>query len=362
MRYLKDDQYYEDLYDLVTIKRCLEIEDSAYKSYMNKKGSLSSSSAEDYRKVTDLVAEFRKGYYLAERYQKKSEKIEDWKRKDTQLQNLYDNSKYPPINSCYACESTQVIPTLKDIDNSADGRSEITFWYECSSCKLKQHYDKQGRFIPRQKFYCQKCYAELKKTHSRSGDVITTYITCIGCDFKDTEKLDLAGDESEFKRSEQRDRELLSKYRSKFTLSEEDVLDFINSMDTIDELKKLNAKSENGKYDPVIKKLKQIRSLKTSEIKEFLQKALDDSGYTNLTFLPSKVDKYITIEFSVEDTNEHSEYNSKRKLKKLIQNTLKLTNWRLMSDGLTYRLGCLSGSIKGYSTEEDLYKLAEKLV
>jgi hypothetical protein len=133
-------------------------------------------------------------------------------------------------------------------------------------------------------------------------------------------------------------------------------------MDTIDELRRLNAKIENGKYDPVIKKLKQIKFLKTSEIKEFLQKALDDSGYTNLTFLPPKVDKYITIEFSVEDTNEHSEYNSKRKLKKLIQNTLKLTNWRLMSDGLNYRLGCLSVAIKGYSTEEDLYKLAEKLV
>ncbi|MDD4111034.1 MAG: hypothetical protein PHS54_05770, partial [Clostridia bacterium] len=47
-------------------------------------------------------------------------------------------------------------------------------------------------------------------------------------------------------------------------------------------------------------------------------------------------------------------------LKKLLNNSLKKTNWRLMSDGVNYRLGFLSGRLKGYEGEEDILKLAGK--
>ena len=45
-------------------------------------------------------------------------------------------------------------------------------------------------------------------------------------------------------------------------------------------------------------------------------------------------------------------------LKKLIKEALADTNWRLMSDGIHYRLGYLSGNLKAYEQEEDLFELS----
>jgi hypothetical protein len=36
------------------------------------------------------------------------------------------------------------------------------------------------------------------------------------------------------------------------------------------------------------------------------------------------------------------------------------TNWRLMSEGVTDRLGYLQGRLKAYETEEDLLELVKK--
>ncbi|TXG76825.1 hypothetical protein E6P97_02860 [Patescibacteria group bacterium] len=43
-------------------------------------------------------------------------------------------------------------------------------------------------------------------------------------------------------------------------------------------------------------------------------------------------------------------------LKKLVDNTIEGTNWRLKSDGISYRLGYLNGRVKAYEGEEDLKK------
>jgi len=47
-------------------------------------------------------------------------------------------------------------------------------------------------------------------------------------------------------------------------------------------------------------------------------------------------------------------------LKKLIYKTLKGTNWKLMSDGLSYNLGFLSSRIKRVESEEEIIKLIDK--
>lgn len=36
------------------------------------------------------------------------------------------------------------------------------------------------------------------------------------------------------------------------------------------------------------------------------------------------------------------------------------TNWRLMTDGISYRTGILTGRLRAYETEEDLLRLVKK--
>ena len=54
------------------------------------------------------------------------------------------------------------------------------------------------------------------------------------------------------------------------------------------------------------------------------------------------------------------DYDSRKTLKKTIDKALEETNWRLMSEGIRYRLGYLSGRLRAYESEEDLKKLVMK--
>jgi hypothetical protein len=48
------------------------------------------------------------------------------------------------------------------------------------------------------------------------------------------------------------------------------------------------------------------------------------------------------------------EYDSKTQLKKLINGALEETNWRLMSDGISYRVGYLNGKLRCYENDDDM--------
>ena len=53
------------------------------------------------------------------------------------------------------------------------------------------------------------------------------------------------------------------------------------------------------------------------------------------------------------------ETDSVRRFQRIVKKTLEETNWRLMSEGVHYRLGYLSGRLKGYEQEEDLLQLVK---
>ncbi|MBU1046233.1 hypothetical protein KKH36_00430 [Patescibacteria group bacterium] len=69
------------------------------------------------------------------------------------------------------------------------------------------------------------------------------------------------------------------------------------------------------------------------------------------------MDRIVSLSFTLEDSKTENEYDSKNNLKKLIKKRLEDTNWRLMSEGIDYRLGVLSGKFRVYEKEEDLVKL-----
>ena len=48
-------------------------------------------------------------------------------------------------------------------------------------------------------------------------------------------------------------------------------------------------------------------------------------------------------------------------LKALVSKALENTNWKLMSDGITYRMGILKGRIRGMEKEKDLLKHVHSL-
>ncbi len=69
----------------------------------------------------------------------------------------------------------------------------------------------------------------------------------------------------------------------------------------------------------------------------------------------------VFIGFSCLDSKvDRGDYDSRKALKKLVDKALVDTNWRLATDGISYRLGYLTGRLHAYESEEDLKKLVMK--
>lgn len=76
--------------------------------------------------------------------------------------------------------------------------------------------------------------------------------------------------------------------------------------------------------------------------------------------MQQEIKKDVIIEFTVQDDKAgRGEYDSRNKLRKILKKKLLNTNWRLMSDGIYYKLGILSGRLRGCENEEDLLKIVK---
>ncbi len=118
---------------------------------------------------------------------------------------------------------------------------------------------------------------------------------------------------------------------------------------------------EQKEKDPVYKKAKQLKKLKVLELEKLLKKVVEKGKYINLQFDKPQIGRFVIIPFTAQDVDKkREEYDSRYNLRKLIKTTLEKTNWRLMSEGINYRLGYLSGKLKGYENEEDLIKIFKK--
>ena len=118
--------------------------------------------------------------------------------------------------------------------------------------------------------------------------------------------------------------------------------------------------TKKRKNKNLYKKVKNIKKLKVAELKDLLDKALEKENYIQLEFSQPEIAKYVIISFTSQDKkSKREEYDSKTELRRLINKTLSNTNWRLMSEGVDYRLGVLSGRFKGLELEDDLVNLVK---
>lgn len=86
--------------------------------------------------------------------------------------------------------------------------------------------------------------------------------------------------------------------------------------------------------------------------------SLQAASYGRLELGKPESDRDVIISFAVQDQKpERKEYDSVHQLKTVLFNALLNTNWRLMSAGLSYRLGLLSGRLRGIAGEERLKEM-----
>jgi hypothetical protein len=149
--------------------------------------------------------------------------------------------------------------------------------------------------------------------------------------------------------------------RARFCLSGEALTHAQEARRNMDNLKHVvdgwkEKEEHKEEYDAVAK----LQKLSIPQVKAHIEEGLKDERYTNLIFEKPTLERIVSMGFTIEDPTESTGPESRSRLTKVLKKLLADTNWRLMSDGISYRLGVLSGRIRVYESDEDLIKLIQK--
>jgi hypothetical protein len=184
------------------------------------------------------------------------------------------------------------------------------------------------------------------------GRAMTTTYTCEACGHKEAEKTQLGKKEAPDPNFE-RDRKIFCLDEERARTMQTYRVKWEDGMRMIDEEMERDANKEV--YDAAAK----IEQLKIPQVIERLRPAIEKAGYIDVAFDKPELGGYVTIGFSCMDSSAREDAKSRKTLKKTITDALADTNWRLMSDGISYRLGYLAGKLRAYEYEEDLIKLVK---
>lgn len=235
----------------------------------------------------------------------------------------------------------------------------VMFWFECpKGCKKRKAIFDNGEEYKPKPNLCPKCSSEVKEISKREGETIITNITCLNCKYKTKEIMDFGKNRKEWAEEQRQDQELLEKYRSKYCMTDKEGQEYISHVESMKHFTSLMKEIDEKQKDPAYQQARQIKKISVVELEKILNDALEKEKYIKLIFDKPELDRIVMIPFTVQDSDsKREEYDSKSKCKKIITVALEKTNWRLMSDGLDYRLGYLNGKLKGYENEEDLMKI-----
>lgn len=359
LSYLKTKSYYTDLYDLHTIEECIIIEnkkaDNSNLVINNKKITI-----EEAQLCQNVLNDLHLYFYKGNRYKDRHDFIEEWMFKDKEKQDKYNNAKEPTV-FCKSCD-TPLFIIHKILEDYVDEPLQVLFMFECPDCKKRACYyeDSSEKIFEEQ--LCPKCNFKVERSHKEKKDILLSITKCTNCEYIDIDEFDAKKSKKERRERKFKEKKILDQYRSKYCLSDEEGASFNQEMLNMEGLSELVKEMNIKKIDPVYKFVDKIRKLTVFELEEYLTKALKKAKFVKLSMKEPDIEKGITISFSIQDSDsKRSKQESSYDLTKLLRKSLKETNWQLMTDGITYRLGLLSGRLRGYETEEELYKLAKKL-
>jgi DNA-directed RNA polymerase subunit RPC12/RpoP len=275
-RYLKDDQYYIDRYDLHTIEECL----SYYNGIEGKlkkgraAGEFKKLNDKEFARGADKAASYVLNIIKAKRYERKKEVIQEWKERDRKVQEKFDNAVPPKGVLCKKCSyPTEVFS--KDLHNPYGENSRTLFLYECPKCTKRQALYEDGTERKLKKQKCPKCNHPLDEKSTYTKDILTTAYSCPSCSYKDKETYDFGKSEKENKDKEARERKLLEEYREEFCVSDEIGEQMLRTYEFLSKLYNKYKEKERRKKNPLIQQVKKIKKLTVNQLKKLIRESIE---------------------------------------------------------------------------------------
>jgi len=366
-KFLHDKSFYEDIYDKTTIEHCRSGETMVNKvfSEMEKKVSCSEIKKHHagwyfqysaiYFQSVELIA--------AGRFTERQKIIDGWIERDRKQEERLESAEIIKMPYCRYCGKNMALISKdymsrgKNIINNKS-EDDILFMFECRYCNKRAAYWQDSIEWEKPKTYCEKCNGIMNEKESEDKPkVFTTTYTCQDCGYKNINTIDLNKSRNDVKPADP----LYELDYKRFIFDEGMVNKCLEKVKQFDRILNLYIKpvdqTENVHAQDQAKKIKR---LKIAELISVLCPVIVKADYSDFKIGEPQMGHEVIINFNCLDAKSDREENdSKKELQKIIQRILKDTNWRLMSDEISYRLGYLSGRLRAYEKEEDIMKLID---
>jgi hypothetical protein len=301
------------------------------------------------------------GDELIRRYKERDATIDQWMANDGAKDDQIAATRLIQEPYCRHCNKQG----LRIVDKSLMHRKEkfdigdpeeVLFTLKCPHCdKLSAFWEDGAAWKPKPTL-CPKCNTEVKHTTTSTKKAITFTYTCPSCKHSYKDKIDLT------EKTEKPDPDY-EKDRIHYCLLDVEFRDKLietqRGMDNLVRLGKEIKEKEDNKhiYDAV----KDMKKPKIAELVPLLSPILEKAGYIEFHLDKPEMGRDVYVGFSCLDNKSgRDDYDSRKTLKKLVDSALSDTNWRLMNDGISYRLGYLNGRVKAYEGEDALKDLVIK--
>lgn len=357
MTYLKPLPYYEDLYDKLTVeaaRRNLTYFQQMYDKWFE---IMPEDKPGDFRPTFHLNWIYMGfvGNELLDRYDKRNSTISEWMARDQAQDNRLASARLTTEPVCHHCGKTGLRITSKLFMNrdGMDSPEEVLFMMQCPSCQKNSACWQDGSAWEIKPTECPKCRTNMDKQDSVAKKIHTTVYTCPSCSHSYKEKYDYSSKEEKLDPEFEKDRQIFCLLDEKMLEEHRDARRRHEGL--VELTKELQEKEENKHiYDAMA----ELKKPKIAELKELLAPAVEKAGYIEFSLDKPEMGRDVFVGFNCLDSKpDREDYDSRQVLKRLINRTLEKTNWRLMSEGISHRLGYLSGRLHAYESEEDLKKL-----
>lgn len=356
--YLQEREYYENLYDRMTVayaRRSQYYYDDLTAQLAKKVRQLDPSddlSSPGNALVMNVAYMELCGDELLSRYEQREPTIEEWMERDRARDQRIANTKLKHEPPCQHCGQLGMKCNYKTLMRRDENEELVLLFFRCDSCHKSSCYWEDGAPYEIKVRDDPEDFEEIdnpnppKKKSSKKPDI------------KDI------NDPYFWNIDPEHDPDY-AKERYKFCFHDEQWLKRLRNMrDGLEKISKLGRYlAEEEQQKDIIRAVEQIKKFSVAELMNTLTSAIQAKHYAKVSFSAPQIGRNLTVEFNCIDTQPvRQAYQSTRDLKRAIDKELLLTNWRLVSDGIHYRLGALSGRLKAIENPDEIKKLAEKLL
>lgn len=199
-KYLKDKQYYIDLYDKHTVEKCRSLENRWKDKFPPSKEYLENNKVTEHeaKMINKIAEDFCMRQTTGERYSNKESTIREWIERDEQRDRLYENTEPPENIRCLTCRNKMSV-SIKVLDIGFDNKPDrILFILACpNKCLPNRAFFSDGEEFRSKPNLCPNCNSSLETKDDKTEDKIITTYSCFNCSYSKKEELDTSPKEEE---------------------------------------------------------------------------------------------------------------------------------------------------------------------